>query len=185
MAFDGALFYSARRRSWIFGMVCNPGGDLMKAGIAIALATAAILCASGAAAQFANQPADGKKLSETLKNTLPASIAPAPVGAGGMMIFIDPATGKFRQPDAADIAELLSHSPPPKAAFVAQPRVNPNGGIAIMLDSSFENYMVVTKKPDGSLLMDCLPDAKKAADAVANGLKSGEILRKKEVLDVQ
>jgi len=159
----------------------------MKAGIAIALATAATLCASGAAAQFANQPTDGKKLSETPKSTLPASIAPAPVGAGGMMIFIDPVTGKIRQPDAADIAELLSQRPPTAATFVAQPFVNPipGGGVGVKLDSSFENYMVVTKKADGSLLMDCLPDARKAADAVANGLKSGEILRKKEVLDVQ
>jgi hypothetical protein len=179
---DGTL-----RRPKIFEMVSNAGENIMKARFTIALAAAATLGASVAGAQFVSQPTDGKTTSEAPKNALPATIAPSPAGAGGLMIFIDPLTGKIRQPDAADISELLSLRPQPQTPFIARPFVSPTpgGGVGVMLDDSFHNYMVVTKKPDGSLLMDCLPDAGAAADALANGLKSGETLHKKEVLDVQ
>jgi hypothetical protein len=151
-------------------------------------AAAAALVAPVASAQFASQPADGETPWQAPKSAQPAAIAPSPAGAGGLMIFVDPVTRKIRQPDAADIRELLSLPARPQTTFAARVlefKSIPGGGVGVMLDDSFLNYMVVTKKPDGSLLMECLPDAKKATEAVTNGLKSGEILHKKEVLDVQ
>lgn len=159
----------------------------MKARFTIALAAAATFGISVASAQLASPPADDKTPSGAPNSKPSATAARVPANAGGMLIFIDPATGKIRQPDAADVNELLLANPQSQTPFVARPFVSsvPGGGVGVALDDSFQSYMVVTKKADGTLLMDCLPDGRKAADAVTSGLNSGEILRKKEVLDVQ
>ncbi len=144
-----------------------------------ALMAVATLSACVALAQAVSQAADA----------LPQTAKPSPTSAGGVMVFIDPLTGKTREPDAGEVEQLLRQ----RALALPQSSLNapsstisvPGGGVGLMLDDSFHNYMVVTRKPDGTLLMDCLPDGKAAADAVTNGLSTGEILHKKEVLDVQ
>ena len=120
-------------------------------------------------------------------DTPAASTAPAPVGAGGLMVFIDPATGKIIQPDAAQVNDLVGRLPQSKTPFVPKPFASavPGGGVGVLLDESFHSYMVVTRRPDASMVMDCLQDADQVADAIAHGLKTGEILYKKAVLDVQ
>lgn len=143
----------------------------------IALTTVAMIGASVAGAQDV---------------TLPQTATPPPASAAGVMVFIDPLTGKTRQPEAGEVEQLLQQraSTLPQSSL-ASPTSQastfsvPGGGVGLMLDDSFHSYMVVTRKPDGTVLMDCLPDGKAAADAVTNGLSTGEILHKKEALDVQ
>jgi hypothetical protein len=159
----------------------------MKAQFTIVLTVTAAFGVSVGLAQVASPPADDKAALAPPIATPQVTATPSPAGAGGMLIFIDPATGKIRQPDAADINELLQQRAQPQSTFVARPFVSsaPGGGIGVKLDESFHSYMVATKKPDGGLVMDCLPDAKKAADAVASGLNAGETVHRKESLDVQ
>ena len=158
----------------------------MKALVSIVLVTAGAFGASVANAQFVSHSPD----KQTLAGRSGAQASPAAPGAGwGLMVFIDPVTGKIRQPDAEDIRALQAQQPVAlrSAAMAAGPLpyALPGGGVGVKLDESFHNYVVVTKKPNGSLLMDCVPGAEKAADAVAKGLQTGETSHKKEVLDVQ
>ena len=75
------------------------------------------------------------------------------------MVFVDPVTGKIRQPEPAEIGALTA--PPPGAAAAkpaAEPplemKFGPAGAVGVVLDSRFESFMVVTKTPDGKLAMD-------------------------------
>ena len=149
----------------------------MQAQLMIAVTTAAMLCASGVAAQTVWPPSNAKVDIERSDQTQPVAIAPAPAAAGGMRVFIDPETRQVRQPTAAELANFPAARPKVGAPFVPQIRANPNGGIAATLDSSFASYTVATRNPDGSIRVDCVSDAKAAADALANGVKSGEIIR--------
>jgi hypothetical protein len=118
-----------------------------------------------------------------------ASAVSAQVAAGGAMVFIDPVTKQIRQPEPGEVEQLMAKptAQSPKNASVAQPVMSlvPGGGVGIVLDESTHSYMVVTRRPDGTTLMDCLPSAQQAADAVRNGLSTGEILHGNEVHDVQ
>jgi hypothetical protein len=155
----------------------------------IALTTVAMLGASVAAAQEVSHAVDGIPLTAATEGATPQAATPPSESAGGVMVFIDPVTGKTRQPEAGEVEQLLQQRAPalPQSSLTSPSSTFnvPGGGVGLMLDDSFHSYMVVTRKPDGTMLMDCLPDGKAAADAVTNGLSTGEILHKKEALDVQ
>ena len=151
----------------------------MNAGRVSAVVISLALGSSRALAQQAPEPE---------KRTAPA--APA---AGGLVVFIDPVTGKIRQPEAAEIGGLVSPLAAPGAAapLVETPLVmkyGPAGAVGVVLDSRFESFMVVTKKPDGTLSMDCLDGKKKADEAVAATTTPAKPARKsdgKEAADVR
>jgi hypothetical protein len=104
--------------------------------------------------------------------------APAPPAAPakGLVVFVDPVTGQIRQPDPAEIGALTA---PPQRSTTARPapdapllmKYGPGGAVGVVLDSRYESFMVVTKKPDGSLSMDCVEGARKADEAVTGGTK--------------
>jgi hypothetical protein len=107
---------------------------------------------------------------------LPAAKTAAPPGAAaapakGLVVFVDPVTGKIRPPEPGEVGALTA--PPPQAAPALEPplemRFGPGGAVGLVLDSRYESFMVVTKKPDGSLAMSCVTDGRKAAAAVAAG----------------
>jgi hypothetical protein len=106
------------------------------------------------------------------------AIDPAPPGAAapsrgaGLVVFVDPATGQIRQPDAAEIGSLLAVPPPSESAAprADKPLVmtfGPGGAVGVVLDERFESFMVVTKAPDGKLAVGCVEGRKKADAAVA------------------
>ena len=106
------------------------------------------------------------------KKTAAAPAAPAK----GLVVFVDPVTGKIRQPDPAEIgaltappAESATAKPAPEAPLVM--KYGPGGAVGVVLDSRYESFMVVTKKPDGTLSMDCVEGARKADETVAGGPK--------------
>jgi hypothetical protein len=152
-----------------------------------AIVIAAVVSASGAFAQAVPPPSDAKKAPVAEKKAAPPPGEPGARAAGGLVVFIDPVTGKIRQPDAAEIGSLVS---PPAAVtpLVIKPLVTwtlPGGAVGVVLDSSFDSYMVVTKKPDGKLAMDCVVGGKKADEAVATGVKGAKKPDDKEALDVR
>jgi hypothetical protein len=111
----------------------------------------------------------------------------------GLVVFVDPVTGKIRQPEAAEIGGLVSPPAAPGAVapLVEKPLVmkyGPAGAVGVVLDSRFESFMVVTKKPDGTLAMDCVTGAQKADEAVAATTTPARPARKsdgKEAADVR
>jgi hypothetical protein len=155
---------------------------------AAALAVIVACGASTVRAQVEVQPTDGAHMTTDSNSVNPSPVAIAPAGTGGVMVFIDPVTKQMRQPLPGEVEQLLGTpvTPPSKNTSVAQPVMSlvPGGGVSVVLDESTHSYMVVTKKADGTMLMDCLPSAQQATDAVMNGLSTGEILHGKEVHDV-
>jgi hypothetical protein len=105
--------------------------------------------------------------------------APAPPSAG-VVVFIDPATGQIRQPEAAEIGTLSPPSAPSptegiNAAAAAQ-RHTPDehrefrgagGAIGVKLGDDSLSYMVVSKTSDGKLAEDCVTGADAAAALVS------------------
>jgi hypothetical protein len=88
--------------------------------------------------------------------------------AGGVVVFIDPATGQIRQPDASEIGGLVTPagSVAPKAPEPALLQ-GPGGAVGARLGEDSLTYMVVTAAPDGKLAMDCVTGEKAAAARVA------------------
>ena len=87
-------------------------------------------------------------------------------GGNGVMAAIDPATGKLRQPTAAEskalaagIASLLKSSASPLLA-----KQTPDGTLSVDLGTSFLNISIAQVGPDGTIQQICLDNA---ADANA------------------
>ena len=107
----------------------------MRSESTFAVLIAITLGASGALAQSAPPAADAPKAPEAgMPAATAASVVPVP-SAGGLTVFIDPATGKVRQPDPSEIGDLLGRQP---LAITALPpvvqRALPGGGFGVMLD---------------------------------------------------
>jgi hypothetical protein len=80
----------------------------------------------------------------------------------GVVVFIDPATGKIRQPDPSEIGALTAPAGPVAPRTPATQLQGPNGAVGIKLSGESLTYMVVTKTPDGKLDMDCVTGEKTA-----------------------
>jgi hypothetical protein len=98
------------------------------------------------------------------------------------------ADGKAVKPTGAEIGAL---SEPKAEAVQSQPALiaGPGGGVGAVLDDSTMMYMIVTKRPDGKLDMDCVTGDKAAANRLANpkpvAVKPDVVAPKKEQLDVK
>ena len=148
----------------------------MNAWLARLVSVLMVFSASFALAQQAPPPSDPKKAPGTEKKAAPAPGEPgAPAAsAAGLVVFIDPVTGKIRQPDAAEIGRLVS---PPTAVTspVDEPlvmKIGPGGAVGVVLDSRFESFMVVTKTSAGTLAMDCVTGGRKADEIVSVGART-------------
>jgi hypothetical protein len=96
-----------------------------------------------------------------------AKPAPGTTQPGGMVVFIDPATGQIRQPDPSEIGTLVTlTNPPPKAPEPALIQ-GPGNAVGARLGGDAMTYVVVTTTPDGKLDMDCVTGEKAAAARVA------------------
>jgi hypothetical protein len=156
----------------------------MKARSTFALAIVAVLGASGALAQVDSQAADPQDASAT--ENAPRTETRSVATGGGRVVFIDPATRKIRQPDAAEIGRLVS--PAPATARVRAPLTTltgPGGAVGVLLDSRFDSLIVATKKPDGTLTMDCVTGDHAAAEALSSGAKAASTAAAQGTLDVR
>ena len=143
--------------------------------------TLLVLCAVQANAQQSPNPqAKSTAVSpKPLSAKTPASktttqAAPAP----GMVVFVDPATGKIRQPDAEEIGALTgaannattsvqSVAPTGPTTFTG-----PGGSVGMKLGDDSLSYMVVTKTPDGKLAEECVTGDKAASALLSKGVTS-------------
>jgi len=116
-------------------------------------------------------PSPGKEPAKKPADT-GGKTAGATGASSGMVVFIDPATGQIRQPDASEIGGLVSPagSVAPKAPASAAPAMlqGPGGAVGARLGEDSLTYMVVTTAPDGKLAMDCVTGEKAAAARVAD-----------------
>jgi len=92
--------------------------------------------------------------------------APAPAVNSGMMVAIDPATGKIRQPTAAESKALVAGIQEMTKASAVQPELKQfsDGTMSVDLSSSFLNISMAQVQPDGSIREVCVDSA---ADANA------------------
>jgi hypothetical protein len=100
----------------------------------------------------------------------PAETAAAPAAAAGLTVFVDPDTKKIRPPEPGEIERLVKgEARRPLAAPRALTNLAPGAGVGLALDSSYEMFMVVTKKSDGTLATSCVTGAAEAAAALSAG----------------
>jgi hypothetical protein len=143
----------------------------------------AISMLSSAMAQTAEQPtqkpAPAPKSSELNTDPKQAQQKAAP-SASGMTIFIDPVTKQIRQPDSGEANALVNQSGPSVAA-TAEPQTltGPGNAVGIVMESSSQVFMVVSKSADGKLKSDCV-----TGEQTAKALVEGKQI-KKETLDVK
>jgi hypothetical protein len=142
------------------------------------LLTLSILAAAADCAVAADQPPapqDSKKaVPSPAKEPAKKLAADDRTGAktadstNGVVVFIDPATGQIRQPDASEIGGLVTPSgPAPKAPTQAPALIQGTGGaVGARLSEDSRTYMVVSAAPDGKLAMDCVTGEKAAAARV-------------------
>ena len=164
---------------------------------AVALLAAAVCAVEADAQQPPKAPANAAQAASVKEpaKTSPQAAPEQPAAAGGLVVFIDPDTGKIRQPDAAEIG-TLSGTPAPanaggaNAPMARQPVTRPVefrgvGNIrGIKLGEDSLSYMEVTKTPDGKLAEACVTGDKAAADLVSKGVTPKTTTKKsKEVLD--
>jgi len=114
---------------------------------------AAALLACGATASFAgeNASAAGK--------------------VQGMQVAIDPATGKIRQPTAAEIKALSTslQTMLNRSAESVQINQGPDGTLSATLGTSYLNVWLAAVHPDGSIGQACVDSADSAAAALQPG----------------
>jgi hypothetical protein len=150
----------------------------------LVILVAAVFCAPAAFSQTPPASADPTPVPTGERKALPPG-EPGPPVAGGLVVFIDPVTGKIRQPDAAEIGRLLAVKRA-KEPLVSAPllmKTGPGGAVGVVLDSRYENFMVVTKKPDGGLAMECVTGGQRADEVIAAGRKPARRSAGKEAAD--
>jgi len=112
--------------------------------------------------ESASKPADPVKpaADSSSKKIVPQpTTSPASAGA---TVFVDPATGQIRQPEASEIGALAAQgtTAPPTAPVVIQ---GPGGAVGIKLTDDFLNYVTIHKDSDGRLVVTETSGAKTAA----------------------
>lgn len=153
----------------------------MKVFVTVALAIAAGLDSSGAAAQYVWQAREAAQ-------AVPSGAAVAPAnsvrGTGaGLQIFIDPVTGQIRPPEQEDLRALARQPVQPQFTPVPQLFFGRDGIPGVRLDPSFDSYMVASKRADGALDMDCLPSKAQAMDALTRSAAPMVSAPKRPALD--
>ena len=130
------------------------------------------LGAAGAFAQVAGNPSEVSRKTDAKP---------------GSTVVIDPVTHQIRQATAAELADLTKADQQRQAGQPPAPKMfaGPGGSLGVVLDDSTMSYMVVTKRPDGKLDMDCVTGGKASTDRVVNPKPAVSVAPKKEVLDVK
>lgn len=150
------------------------------------------------------QPQQQASLKPATQPEKPAAIKTAPhivnkpsvkasSAASGMRVFIDPATGQLREPEAWE-EQALSNQQLNKASregrmnlreenqmTSGEPIYLPNGAVGMQLGEDQMNYSVARVNPDGSLSTECLPSKQAATQWLKNGAKNPPPVRKENL----
>jgi len=115
------------------------------------------------------------------KNLPGKPIAAPPTGNSGVKVFIDPSTGKIKNPEQEEEQALSNASAKPaKPAVQLQVVTLPNGTLKVELSEEFMDATIVSIRPDGRLAVRCVTGTSKANEAV---LKAAPGNAAKEKLD--
>ena len=94
-----------------------------------------------------------------------AAVCPADdrVGGAGLRAFIDPQTGQLRRPTPEELAAWTKAAREEfsRAVDSLQPTTLPDGTLMLDLQGLFMQDLVVTRRPDGSLSTQCVPDSER------------------------
>ncbi|MFN0102838.1 MAG: post-PEP-CTERM-1 domain-containing protein [Bryobacteraceae bacterium] len=104
--------------------------------------------------------------------------------AGGMKAYIDPATGKLREPTPED---LRTEGPGPQARPESDLQIlrHPGGAVSVVLGPEHMSYSVAKRNEDGTLSMSCVEGEKKAESWMKEFKKPVDLTLSKEKLDVK
>ena len=100
----------------------------------------------------------------------PAETPAETAGQAGMKAYIDPATGKLREPTAEDAAAAAAAAAKSRQAQAARPEPvvvqHSSGMVSAELGEEYMEDVVVRKNADGTLAFQCVPrsQAQKASD---------------------
>jgi hypothetical protein len=97
-------------------------------------------------------------------------VAPPAAASEGMRVFIDPATGKIREPEASEVQQLTPSTglrAAPMAAPMAVPVTGPGGAAGLILGETQMVYSVATRNPDGSISFQCVTGSDGHSKAIA------------------
>jgi hypothetical protein len=106
-----------------------------------------------------------------------------PASGSGQRAFIDPATGKLREPEPGE-AEALHLQPGARRALQAAPApqqiAGPGGAIGMAVPEEAMSYSVATLNPDGSVSMACVTGNAKAEAIVKSPATAKKTTKKEE-----
>jgi uncharacterized iron-regulated membrane protein len=109
------------------------------------------------------------------------STAQSPASASGQRVFIDPATGKLREPEPGEIAALQPAARRSlRAAVAPQEIVGPGGAIGIAVPEEAMSYSVATVNPDGTVSTVCVTGKAKAEGIVKSPAKAKKTAKQEE-----
>ena len=144
------------------------------------VAAAAFLLAMGSLTLPAQEkkPAAEKGAKQEKKHTAPA--------AGGMKAYIDPATGKLREPTLDDLRNEAAAAPQAQPA-TASPEIlrHPSGAVSVVLGPEHMSFSVAKINGDGTLSTSCVEGEKKAQTWLKEFKKAVDLTLSKEKLDVK
>jgi hypothetical protein len=145
-------------------LVHQPGRAL-----AAALAAACALGAGAASLAAQSGRADAGKPGQRVV------INQMKVDGDGVRIYVDPATGRIKQPTPAEVRALdqAIASLPSREVKSFQATQYADGTVSIALDGAFMNFALVRVNDDGSVTQACVDDAA-AADAFLRGAPAAE-----------
>jgi hypothetical protein len=111
-------------------------------------------------------PPDGTRVGVVLRLAPPAAArcpaidppaASAALAAGGLRVFRDPVTGQIRQPTPEEAARIAASEPASESQPVFEIVVHPDGMQSVDLHGALAAKLVITRAPDGSMTVRCLP----------------------------
>ncbi|MBZ5586499.1 MAG: choice-of-anchor J domain-containing protein [Acidobacteriia bacterium] len=130
----------------------------------IAIAAIVAFGVSGFGAD-SGKPAPKPPRTQAAKAAKPAA---HPAAAGGVRVFIDPATGKIREPEPGEVQPLAPLGAQAMRAGPADAQtLQVNGLSGMRLDDSQLIYSVATRNPDGTISVECVKGAANAGKAVS------------------
>ncbi len=110
-----------------------------------------------------------------------AADTPKSPARGGVLVFIDPSTGKIVQPNESDIHRLFGTQDEPRPAVSSQELYiqGPGSAVGVRLDPSSFSYAMATRTPDGKIALDCVTGERAANSRVSEGAHGDSAMKPK------
>lgn len=147
-----------------------------------------LAAALGAGALLTTATAQEKPSKRNERNQAKTALtgpASTPAAASGLRVFIDPATGKIREPEQEELQALSNLEAAPTRLSSVSQFVLSNGAVGAQVDPSLWSYSVATTGPNGKVSMECVNGLQNAEAKVHAPLPKTGTPAAKEALDVQ